>query len=381
MIPKAMKAFTLALGICILFFLASAVGKNDKPSSQLGSEESCGECHTCSIPTTDEPCLRPCPRFSKTVVVHSPEEGPSVVILDQLSDLYVPVVFPHKLHAQMEVMGEGCVACHHHTPTGHISPCRDCHGGPSNPQNLNQPSLKGAYHRQCMNCHREWSHDTECTVCHAKKTGEMVAIQSIDTTDIMGMLHPNIEEPEKRIYQTTYNGGTLVTFHHKDHIHLFGLKCVDCHKEENCSRCHEMGKKPDHVKSLEEHHKPCSSCHNMDRCDDCHAKTERAGFSHARTGWPLNRYHQNLSCHACHPAGSKIKKLNQDCVACHSNWTIENFKHAITGLALDETHAGIDCVDCHLDRKFDEKPSCVGCHDDGRTYPESSPGTVTGRKR
>jgi len=380
MIKKTIFATVLALGVCILFVLASAIGEKGKPDPQVGSRASCGDCHTCSTPTAEVPCLRRCPRFSKTVVAHSPEEGPSVVILDQLSDQYVPVIFPHKLHAQMSGMEGGCVVCHHRSPAGYISPCRECHGGPSNPENLTQPSLKGAYHRQCMNCHREWSHDTECTVCHARRTGEVKPVRVTDTTDIMGMLHPNIEEPDKKVYQTEYDGGTVVTFHHKQHIQLFGLKCVDCHQEESCARCHTPEKRAQHVKTVEEHHKPCASCHDMNKCGDCHAKKEMAGFSHARTGWPLNRYHQNLDCKSCHPAGSKIGKLNQDCLSCHSGWTSGAFQHAVTGLMLDETHGGMNCAECHVDLKFNQKPSCAKCHDDGRAYPESSPGTVMGKK-
>jgi hypothetical protein len=36
----------------------------------------------------------------------------------------------------------------------------------------------------------------------------------------------------------------------------------------------------------------------------------------------------------------------------------------------------MDCTDCHLERKLDQKPSCVACHDDERAYPENSPGTT-----
>ena len=27
---------------------------------------------------------------------------------------------------------------------------------------LRMPNLKGAYHRQCLNCHRDWAHENEC---------------------------------------------------------------------------------------------------------------------------------------------------------------------------------------------------------------------------
>ena len=377
---KTFGAILLTVSLFVVIVVASALGQKNKPGSQVASGSSCGDCHTCSTPTAKAPCLRPCPRGSKTVISHSPNEGPSVVVLDQLSNLYVPVIFPHKLHAQMAGMGEGCSACHHHSPAGHIAPCRECHGGPFNPENLGQPGLKGAYHRQCMSCHREWSHDTECSVCHAKKTAETAVVKITDTTDIMGMLHPNIEEPVKKVYQTTWNKGTLVTFHHKEHIDLFGLKCVDCHKEESCARCHTTEEKPQRVKTVEEHHKPCASCHKMDKCDLCHAKRETNGFTHVRTGWPLGRYHQSLSCRACHASGQKMGKLDRNCISCHSDWALGTFNHSATGLSLDETHKQVDCGDCHLERKFDQKPSCANCHDDGRVYPESIPGSSAEKK-
>jgi len=379
-IKKTIIAIVLALGTSIFLVFSITSGEKNKSLSPAGTDISCDQCHICAKPTAEAPCLIKCPRYSKMVVSSSLKEGPAVVILDQLSNLYVPVTFPHKLHAQMTGMDQGCVACHHNSPEGHILACRKCHGGPNNPENLRQPGLKGAYHRQCMSCHREWSHDTECSACHAKKTADAAVVQITDTTDIMGRLHPNIEEPTKKLYQTTWNKGTVVTFHHKEHIDLFGLKCVDCHREESCTRCHDIEKKSNYVKTVEEHHKPCSSCHQMERCEGCHAKRENRGFTHARTGWPLSRYHQSLSCHACHPSGRKMEKLNRDCLACHNNWTTENFNHAVTGLSLDETHKQMDCADCHLGHKFDEKPSCANCHDDGRAYPESSPGTFTEKK-
>lgn len=380
MIKKTIIAIVLVLGICIFLVVSITSGEKNKSLSQTGAEISCDECHTCPTPTAQAPCLKGCLRFSQVVVSPSLEECPSVVVLDQLSNLYVPVIFPHKFHAQMTGMGQGCVACHHNSPEGHFLPCRKCHGGANNPENLRQPGLKGAYHRQCMNCHREWSHDKECSVCHAKKTADAAVVKITDKTDIMGLPHPNIEEPEKKVYQTKWNKGTVVTFHHKEHIDLFGLKCVDCHREESCSRCHDIGKKSNSVKTVEEHHKPCSSCHEMDKCAECHAKKEKPGFSHTQTGWPLSRYHQSLPCHTCHPSGRKMEKLNRECITCHSNWTSQNFNHLVTGLTLDETHREINCTECHLENKFDQKPSCVNCHDDGRAFPESSPGTFTEKK-
>ncbi len=382
MISKRVVATILTLGICVIVGAASVIGQKDEPVHELLPPGStCSDCHICFTPSVKDPCLRSCPRFPEKGSAHSLDEGPEVVVLNQLEDLFKPVIFAHRLHAQMAQMGEGCEICHHYAPSGHIPPCRECHGGPLNPVDIRQPGLKGAYHRQCMNCHREWSHGTACAVCHAKKEPGGVTTQHIDTTDIVGIDHPRISVPDKRVYHTNYENGPVVTFNHRDHVELFDLTCVNCHRKESCSRCHEMGKEPQAVaKTPEEHHKPCISCHTMERCSMCHAKTEREGFNHAQTGWPLNRFHQGLKCRSCHPAGHEISKLNRECSACHGSWSAETFKHAVTGLVLDEIHQGMDCADCHLEQKFEEEPSCANCHEDGRKYPDSVPGTLTTRK-
>jgi hypothetical protein len=382
--------FTLLFAICLL--------NNTSWAADLHAQEEarCLCCHSCPNPTRNNKCLRTCERSPEVAEITASISGVAdIIYLDELVGLYAPVSFPHKLHADMENMGTGCAVCHHHNPPGRIFACNECHGGPSNPANLGQPGLKGAYHRQCLGCHREWSHKTNCDACHIKRdaapavlgatqavSAERLAAQVTsasgeDTTDIMGRLHPNIETPEKWVYKTEDNSeGPVVTFHHKEHTEVFGLKCTDCHKKENCSRCHDPQSHPPHVR--EDPHQDCIKCHDVsDNCTICHTQQETPTFDHARrSGFVLKGYHQKVSCMKCHTGGMPFKKLDPQCTGCHgADFTPKDFDHAKAGVILDDTHKEGSCNDCHTEG-FGKPAACAGCHDDGRKFPASVPGKV-----
>jgi predicted CXXCH cytochrome family protein len=203
--------------------------------------------------------------------------------------------------------------------------------------------------------------------------GQLPNSTNHDPTDIMGKSHPIINVPAKKVYYTPHKPAPTVTFYHEEHIELFGLRCVNCHRQENCNYCHDIDKPVRPAKSQEEVHAVCSGCHQTDGCNKCHDTRERPGFTHASTGWPLNRYHNSLDCRACHPTGRKIAKLNRECTTCH-NWNAETFAHEVTGLQLDEIHAQIDCADCHTGNKYSAAPACASCHDDNRSVKAKPPG-------
>lgn len=120
---------------------------------------------------------------------------PARVTIDQLSNYFVPVDFDHVGHVDM--IG-GCSECHHHTtgavpkneecqrchsggkPVAAIA-CRDCHaadpfsaayvreqGADRFRYHLDQPGLKGAYHLNCVGCHRNAGGPVDCVDCHAR---------------------------------------------------------------------------------------------------------------------------------------------------------------------------------------------------------------------
>ncbi len=348
----------------------------------------CASCHSCDRPTAADRCLRVCGRSvtSADVKTNGANRGPRIVILDELENTYLPVPFDHAGHANMADMAGGCSKCHHYTPEGQEHPaCKSCHSTQSGEGTIDKPGLKGAYHRQCLSCHREWSGDTGCVACHQPKArgGDTPAIaETPSVDDIVGRMHPPIPEPIEEHY-TTKTGPdettTHVLFRHKEHIDRYGLRCAECHHEDNCSRCHGEGKKHEQqVRTFDQHHKPCLECHRNDTCDRCHYPKGASApppFDHATTGWPMNRFHQAASCRACHVA-TPFAKRDRSCMACHSNWKAGEFNHTITGQSLDETHASLDCENCHANLRFDAPPGCGDCHeaDEGIAFPTKRPG-------
>lgn len=377
---------------------AEARRKRDLKRVMELSEAGCGLCHACENPTDESPCLRMCPRILAEAIAEAAHEKlpEDIVLLDAFpwSDRrFMPVPFTHETHAHMAGMAGGCQVCHHHTAEGRAHPaCKTCHkpvfAAGSAKEELRMPSLKGAYHRQCVGCHREWSGETTCSVCHAVKGNQA------RPTDVKEMLaeghfvkYPIVESPEDVLHKTGYDLGPYVMFRHKDHIDRYGYACDRCHSDQPCSRCHGRTEKPKQPREIErQRHTACFPCHEDDACERCHSKEESPGpkyLDHAVTGFPLGRHHERLTCRACHRRLWFIRKLEGGCTFCHKDWEPETFNHAVTGQALDENHADIDCADCHAEHKFDRPPVCTECHeeDEGFIFPKKRPGPVVDLKK
>lgn len=383
-----MKYWILCL-IAFLLFSPAGFGQRskwEKHAPPLRTEVQCQTCHACPKPTKTDPCLVKCPRMH-LLPGHYPEQtGPDVLQMGDIASEYGPVVFAHKLHAEMSEMAGGCYGCHHYNSTAMtILSCRECHPKSRARTDISMPDLKGAYHRQCMDCHRQWTHTTDCNGCHLKKEPGQTNAEVQRARELAGKAHPKVPLPTKVNYETRNQNGSYVTFFHDDHATRFGLKCADCHQQEGCVRCHDVTKpKPTDAKlrevktqrSMEQLHEPCFSCHASDKCESCHAATPMKAFDHSRSaGWALNRFHLALSCQECHGEKKRFTKVDTKCKTCHKGWTPGSFKHRITGLQLDDTHGGLECESCHIEMDFAKPPSCAGCHED-KSYPAERPGKM-----
>ena len=120
---------------------------------------------------------------------YNDEDIPETIAIKDLSDKYEPVNFPHRkivkalvnniknnkianyFHAEN---GTICQGCHHNTPASKQPPkCVSCHAKLQVKESLT-PGIMGAYHMQCIGCHKEMGMEkpVSCTDCHKEKKHE-----------------------------------------------------------------------------------------------------------------------------------------------------------------------------------------------------------------
>lgn len=282
--------------------------------------------------------------------------GPEVVVLDQVPGCYGSVRFDHRLHVGMSSIGEGCNVCHH---TGKTESCRTCHDPMSSAVTEDRPGLRGAYHRQCLGCHRSWSHQNACGFCHTSSSS-LATSPGRERAVTSGTL-PRSTAQATYVYRTSHKGVPVVTFHHKDHAEVFGLRCVDCHVGTSCGQCHGPGAERPAVSRQQ----TCYRCHADSKCVTCHDLAERPPFDHAvRAHWRLRPGHQGLACSACHgPGNMPVGPSAEACKACHAAQSGGVFDHSQTGVVLYGDHALFGCVECHTGGDDRQTARCAACHD------------------
>jgi hypothetical protein len=122
---------------------------------------------------------------------------PEVVTIMDLADKYDSVDFPHRKIVRRLVAetkddnlaqyfhrqkGTICQACHHNSPAAKKPPrCYSCHGKPFDAKEPLRPGMKGAYHQQCLGCHKQMGikkpDSLNCIECHRERNKQVATKQ------------------------------------------------------------------------------------------------------------------------------------------------------------------------------------------------------------
>ncbi|HOT46224.1 MAG TPA: cytochrome c3 family protein [Spirochaetota bacterium] len=81
-----------------------------------------------------------------------------VIVLPKTGHRKPPITFSHRAHT--DDYGAKCIECHH---AGKNVKCSTCHLRHDRGNLIN---LKGAFHQQCLGCHRKTSGPKGCGRCH-----------------------------------------------------------------------------------------------------------------------------------------------------------------------------------------------------------------------
>lgn len=125
----------------------------------------------------------------KAAVPMSANDIPYMVKIGDIAKEYEPTNFTHARHVGSLLKrikddklaaafhtdpASVCGACHHRTPPSATPPkCGSCHAAEIDKANPARPTLKGAYHLQCMGCHDAMKtsrpQNTSCNTCHKER--------------------------------------------------------------------------------------------------------------------------------------------------------------------------------------------------------------------
>jgi Class III cytochrome C family len=196
------------------------------------------------------------------------------------------VPFDHPVHAEDEA---DCIQCHH------VEGCRGCHRDQE--EEILIRNRRIAYHEACFRCHEQEPGGDDCSACHQPSNannggvdqspalgwetqGELLASMesALGELDLLGETRhfdPDVAPPSERIFLTSYEGQTKVSFSHQGHAEDYGISCGTCHHVQKCSVCHLNFQKRLAVSEFEQVvHTKCIGCHEEvdapEECDQCH---------------------------------------------------------------------------------------------------------------
>jgi hypothetical protein len=209
----------------------------------------------------------------------------------------------------------------------------------------------------CANCHTQ----TSCQSCHkgangTKAIAELAAPRKDETI--------GVAPTRTRVHPAGFDT------QHKAAAGSGRLDCLGCHKQSECSSCHEgSGTRKYHASDFMSRHatsaygqdQTCTSCHRTETfCRSCHQQTN-AGASGTRNGavhtaqpmWLLQHgqaARQGLNgCTSCHQ--------QKDCLQCHSNlgWSVNPHGSGFDASKMSARNKAV-CRTCHLSDPVAGKP-------------------------
>ena len=262
-------------------------------------------------------------------------DAPKLIVINQplvnrYSDLFEPVRFMHSKHAG--VLGD-CTICHHRMPREDGDrygrpvtmadlrrqgkkpvACVVCHQRPFEPKRLVVPGLKGAYHRLCMDCHREAD-------------------------------------------QTPHQRGPIM---YSSMVRGPEVRPLDTRAPTDCLACHAK-KVPDH-KKLVKLPAGADALAVTANCLSCHQKEGQAILKTAHWRWhgpsPFTVGHEKRV-----DLGKSHATMNNFCISVVSNWP-----------RCTSCHIGYGWKDANFDFNDMTKIDCLVCHDTTGTYKKSPAG-------
>ena len=172
---------------------SDCAGCHFQAPAKKNNSDSCKTCHT--LQQAQLQSMKPGKVAKKTLADLSShykpvqeDKIPEKIVIDVLSNDYLPVQFPHRkmiqaifLRVEKSDMAKAfhtdqaglCMGCHHNSPKTLEPPkCASCHSK-NGPSPDGRPGLKGAYHVQCITCHQKMDVKTmaatDCAKCHEEK--------------------------------------------------------------------------------------------------------------------------------------------------------------------------------------------------------------------
>ncbi len=107
--------------------------------------------------------------FGSAFYLYAQQTPPEQVVIKDIQKMQPAVTFPHQKHSKD--LSIKCVECHHTYKEGEAAQkCSSCHKAEAEGKKV---SLKDAYHKTCIECHKKEkaagkNSPTLCKDCHKK---------------------------------------------------------------------------------------------------------------------------------------------------------------------------------------------------------------------